>query len=313
MAKDDSHFYPAQLLCNRHYLQIHRHGNVIPDDELNLKIKTKERICVYCGNKDANHYYRWHKDDGYLNCVLCSKHYNQRLRHGDFLEEIEKKRACQVCGSKTKLIQSRKWHGTYCSKHLHQLNTYGHICQTTIFDRNVYVINEDTVEIILKNSNFEEVGRTLIDIEDLDRVIKHKWRLNTWGYAETGSSVSNNIMMQRFILGIDDPNLIVDHIDRNPLNNRKNNLRVATKSENAANSSMNSNNTSGVKGISWNKNAKSWRVYLTKNGVRHELGYTKDFYKAVQKRLRAEQLYFGEFAPQKHLYKEYGVDDAEFT
>lgn len=306
LASEDSHFYSAQLLCNRHYLQLHRHGEFIPEEELNLKIKPYERICSYCGNDSANKYYRWHKDGEYKDKVLCSKHYNQLLRHGDFLEEIEKRKECQVCGSKIKLIQSRKFHGTYCQRHFTQLYTYGKIKEETVFDRNDYVIKNNIIEIILKNSKFEEVGRAIIDKEDLDKVIPYKWRLGTWGYAETGSG--KNILMQRLIMNvIDDSELIVDHINRNELDNRKCNLRIVNKSQNAINSKLSMANTSGVKGVSWNKNAKAWRAYLTKEGVRYELGHSKDFNEAVRKRLKAERKYFGEYAPQKHLYKEYGV------
>ena len=217
--KDDSHFYPNQLLCNRHYLQLHRHGKIIPDDEINLKIKKNERICSYCGTTEAKQYYIWHKNDEWKNKVLCSKHYNQRLRHGDFLEEIEKKKECRVCGSKYNLIQSRKFHGTFCRKHFSQMNQYGEIKPQTIFDRNEYLIKDKITEIILKNKDFEEVGRTLIDTEDLDKIIKYKWRLGTWGYAETGTK--DSILMQRMILNMYDTNFIVDHINRTRLDNRK--------------------------------------------------------------------------------------------
>jgi hypothetical protein len=55
---------------------------------------------------------------------------------------------------------------------------------------------------------------------------------------------------------------LVDHIDRNPLNNNIENLREATKSQNAFNSKIPLNNTSGVKGISWNKATKKWHTRI---------------------------------------------------
>lgn len=305
LASEDSHFYPAQLLCNRHYLQIHRHGKIISDDELNLKIKPNDRVCSYCNTREAKTYYIWHKDDDWKDCVLCSKHYNQRLRHGDFLEEIEKRKECQVCGSKTKLIQSRKFHGTFCRKHFNQLNKYGEIKSETIFDRNVYIVKGEITEIILKNSKFEEVGRTIVDTEDLNRIIEHKWRLGTWGYAETRSE--NSILLQRFILNIYDANLIVDHINRNRLDNRKNNLRLVDKSENAINSDIRINNTSGITGVSWNKRINSWRTYINYNGNRLELGHYKKYEDAVRSRLIAEKQYYGDYAPQKHLFDKYNI------
>jgi len=53
---------------------------------------------------------------------------------------------------------------------------------------------------------------------------------------------------------------IVDHIDKNPLNNKIENLRKATISQNACNSKLMSNNKSGIKGVCWHKAAKKWHA-----------------------------------------------------
>lgn len=305
LKSEDCHFYTKEQLCNRHYLQIHRHGHVIPEDEIKLKIKKSERICSYCGTDQAKIYYRWKHDGQYKNKIFCSRHYIQLLKHGEFLEDIEKKTECQICGSKHKLIQSRKFHGTFCQRHFTQLYNLGEIKTETIFDRNQYIIKGEAVEIILKNGDFEEVGRTLIDTEDLDRVKNYKWRLNTWGYAETGHKQS--VLLQRLILNTYDKNLIVDHINRNRLDNRKENLRIVNKSENAVNADLRTNNSSGVTGVSWNKNLGLWRAYINYNSKRYELGYSKDYEEAIKKRLLAEKKYYGDFAPQKELFKKYNI------
>ena len=101
----------------------------------------------------------------------------------------------------------------------------------------------------------------------------------------------------------------VDHINQNPQDNRLNNLRLANKSENSINNPIHSNNTSGIIGVSWDKAKSSWRVYITYQKKRIELGHTKDKEEAIKKRLQAEKKYFKEFAPQKHLYKQYGIED----
>ena len=101
----------------------------------------------------------------------------------------------------------------------------------------------------------------------------------------------------------------VDHIDQNPQNNKLNNLRLADKGENAMNNPIHSNNTSGVIGVSWDKRKQSWRVYATYQKKRIELGHTKDKEEAIKRRLQAEKKYYREFAPQKHLYKQYGIED----
>ena len=98
-----------------------------------------------------------------------------------------------------------------------------------------------------------------------------------------------------------------DHINRNPLDNRKNNLRPANTTENAMNRSINSKNTSGVIGVSWHKRDEVWSAYINLNKKRISLGSFVNKNEAIQARLRGEIKYFGEFAPQKHLYEEYGI------
>jgi len=57
----------------------------------------------------------------------------------------------------------------------------------------------------------------------------------------------------------------VDHIDGNKVNNRIENLRLATQSENNHNTKISSKNTSGVKGVSWSKQKKKWRAQIRIN------------------------------------------------
>lgn len=98
-----------------------------------------------------------------------------------------------------------------------------------------------------------------------------------------------------------------DHKDRNPLNNRMENLRTASSSENARNSSVSKRNTSGVIGVSYYTQGNKWRSYIMYNKEFVSLGYYNDINDAIRARLVAEQKYFGDFAPQKHLYDQYGI------
>jgi hypothetical protein len=81
----------------------------------------------------------------------------------------------------------------------------------------------------------------------------------------------------------------VDHIDRDRLNNKIENLREASKSCNARNSTQRSQTASGVKGVSWNKSAQKWQAQIMVNGTAKHLGYYSDFTEAVAHRLAAEQ------------------------
>lgn len=64
--------------------------------------------------------------------------------------------------------------------------------------------------------------------------------------------------LHRFILGITDPAVGIDHRDRNGLNNQKDNLRIATVIQNAGNTGPYKGNTFGFKGVHWRARHKSW-------------------------------------------------------
>lgn len=99
-----------------------------------------------------------------------------------------------------------------------------------------------------------------------------------------------------------------DHIDRNALNNKKDNFRQATKQENARNHSLAKNNTSGFIGVSWDKQCLKWSAYIIINKKHKRIGRFEDKNDAIVARLEAELKYFGaEFAPQRHLFEEYGI------
>ena len=98
-----------------------------------------------------------------------------------------------------------------------------------------------------------------------------------------------------------------DHIDLNPLNNRRNNLRPATYRENSQNGPLRKNNTSGVTGVSWDINKNKWCVHIQIDGKKTYLGSFIEKDDAIRTRLRAEQKYYGQFASQKHLFEQYGI------
>lgn len=101
-----------------------------------------------------------------------------------------------------------------------------------------------------------------------------------------------------------------DHINRNTLDNRKENLRKANPKENGRNMSIPSNNKSGIIGVHWDKDWGKWVAQININGKRTRLrGYDK-FENAVIARLKAELQYWGEFfAPQRHLFEQYKVKE----
>jgi hypothetical protein len=88
----------------------------------------------------------------------------------------------------------------------------------------------------------------------------------------------------------------VDHEDLNPLNNRRGNLRLASKSQNMQNRGATILSTSGYKGVFWQKHAKKWRAMIGHNGKKHHLGYFDTPEQAYKAYCEAASKYHGEFA-----------------
>lgn len=83
----------------------------------------------------------------------------------------------------------------------------------------------------------------------------------------------------------------VDHINHNRSDNRIENLRLVTQSENQHNRKRTTQSSSGFLGVSWFAPKKKWRAYIKANGKRHHLGWFSDVNLAVQARKAAELLY----------------------
>lgn len=91
--------------------------------------------------------------------------------------------------------------------------------------------------------------------------------------------------------------LEVDHIDRNSINNNPSNLRVANRSENARNKFTQSNNTSGLRGVTWCKRTGKWMAQIGHHKKCVFLGRFNDIKDAKKARLEAEKELHQEFSP----------------
>jgi len=100
--------------------------------------------------------------------------------------------------------------------------------------------------------------------------------------------------LHRFILDVTDPAIQVDHRDHDGLNCTNDNLRIATKCQNQWNQRLNRLNTSGYKGVSWNK--KHWIATITINSKATYLGGFASKEAAARAYDAAAREYFGEFA-----------------
>ena len=147
---------------------------------------------------------------------------------------------------------------SYCGKDFHKPNCYmrrprkNHFCSknceaefkkgktnTALLKENEYILHEDYAEIIIKPLKKSQLA-ALIDLEDVEKCKKYCWRarfnntrVNEIPYVET-SRFRKRIHLHRYLT--DCPaNMQVDHINHNPLDNRKKNLRICTGSENCKN------------------------------------------------------------------------------
>lgn len=89
---------------------------------------------------------------------------------------------------------------------------------------------------------------------------------------------------------------IIDHINRNKEDNRIENLRECTHSQNKMNQGLKSNNTSGVVGVNFDLRRNNWYARITIKGNVKYLGSYKDIEEAKKVRFNAERKYFKEFA-----------------
>lgn len=88
----------------------------------------------------------------------------------------------------------------------------------------------------------------------------------------------------------------VDHIDRDPTNNRIENLRAATVAQNQKNVGLRKDNTSGVKNVCWNKRNKKWGVQLSFNGKIRHFGTYANLELAELVAIEAREKFHGNFA-----------------
>jgi len=94
-------------------------------------------------------------------------------------------------------------------------------------------------------------------------------------------------------MGLDLRGKIVDHINGNSLDNRRSNLRLASKAVNSRNTRLPSTNTSGYKGVSFYRKTGKWRAYIKHNDKTYWLGMFVDKEDANRARLQKERELWG--------------------
>lgn len=134
----------------------------------------------------------------------------------------------------------------------------------------------------------------LVDEEDFEWLSQWKWTLSGDGYAYRGlytnGKRSGSITMHRQV-NCTPLDLVTDHINRNKLDNTRANLRSVSKSLNGFNTGLSRANSSGHKGVTWNKAKQRWQAQISVRGTYHMLGRFINLPDAVAARIAAELEY----------------------
>lgn len=166
--------------------------------------------------------------------------------------------------------------------------------------KNLYKINKYYAEIIIDSKKYGII-KAKIDNQDIERCKEIKWyyaKNKDSEYIE-GTYKGKKVKLHRYILNVKEKQILIDHINRNTLDNRKSNLRLATNKENSFNKSIRSDNKSGYSGVDLRNN--KWRAKIKYNGITIHLGYFIDKDEAILNRQLAEQYLFKEFSPSTEL------------
>jgi hypothetical protein len=129
--------------------------------------------------------------------------------------------------------------------------------------------------------------RAIIDNEDYAELSQYHWfaRWNGTDYRakrmdrKDGKRIE--IQMYNQIMPVS-KGFEIDHANRNPLDNRKHNLRIVTRSQNQRNKGIQKNNTSGINGVYFNRFAKKWGVQKRIDGKHYSFGYYNTKAEAIE-------------------------------
>jgi len=184
----------------------------------------------------------------------CHKHYKQKFR-----KTIG--RICSIAGCENRVDS----HGL-CGKHLARFKQGKDPNDRTRLDKNIIIIDGDIARIVLYDNSGISKAEAIIDTEDIEKIRGRKWSRTSHGYVRNKDGY-----LHHAIVGKQD-GLHVDHINRNKMDNRKENLRIVEIKINLVNTSQFSNNKSGYKGVVKTRSGR-WTAFVNSRDVkRRNLG-----------------------------------------
>lgn len=136
----------------------------------------------------------------------------------------------------------------------------------------------------------------VIDDDDYDKIAGYKWCFAKAGYAASRKkNYGEQVLMHRIILNAGKTQS-VDHKNGNGLDNRKNNIRLCSHQQNMMNRKMPCHNTSGYKGVTWDKQMKKWRAQLRHSKTNSYVGLFSNIVEAAKEYDKKAREVFGEYA-----------------
>lgn len=141
--------------------------------------------------------------------------------------------------------------------------------------------------------------KVLIDQDDYEKILSQKWYISVikkngdiyfYGYIN-----KKRVKLHRYILNQTNKKIIVDHKNCNTLDNRKENLRCCSKTENQRNCRKHRDNKTGLKGIYYQKDAKKYHAQISVNRKVIYLGLFIKKEDAHAAYCKASKKYHGEF------------------
>lgn len=192
---------------------------------------------------------------------------------------------CDYCGKEINIPPSRLKNNkhSFCNKECYHLYTRQ--------DNIIFIKDEQYYMKLFKNNKEFNI---LIDQDDIPKINLYKWHIheikkdNRYDVCSIKRDIKKKdknryLILSRYLMNCPD-GMQVDHINRNTLDNRKQNLRIVTNFKNQQNKS---NNTSGCVGVTWDKSKNKWTVFICNK----YLGRYNTIEEATEVRKKAEADY----------------------
>lgn len=144
-------------------------------------------------------------------------------------------------------------------------------------------------------------GFALVSNSDYLRVLKsgtwYAWKSKKTTYVRRNlrKRQSGPIFLHRFVLNVNDPAVLVDHKNGNGLHCWRGNLRTVTPSQSQMNRGIQSNNSSGISGVSWNKHARKYEAHVKMNRKKKHIGLFSTLSAAGKAVQAARKKHYGVF------------------